>query len=314
MKSNRIKEEACSTYLHYINLILTFGKGLMFAKHITIYMAHFNNYNKTKVWRDLRDMQNDEIIEINKHHNSNYIRLKKYPLRYLAELNNPGEKFQSKDISSLVFTDTLLRKSLFINQYVITKMLKDNVDLVNFMFHMELRTTLFAKAKDNVHIFEQYFPKREALNAEIHNLKQLKNLRTYNLRNASSKQLAKNSNFNINNMQSRNIFITELTDTRIVVTFFDIFNNYTPQKIINDMQATYQYLFNILTESTDISFRQKSIVFNIVVAKTAYKDRILKNKDILNRSLGSILGNGVVLGITDLKIDKTCFSNVKLLF
>lgn len=313
MKTNRIKEEACIKHFNYIHLILSFGKGLMFSKHITTYMKHFNNYNSTKVWRDLREMQNDEIIEINKFHNSNYVRIKKYPLRYIAELNNPDKKFQSKDISSLVFSDGLLRRSLFINQYVVAKMLRDNMSLEEFIIFMTTTTTLFSKSKDNVHIFDCYSPQTKALKEEIENLNRLKYLQTYNLKNNTSKKLGKNSSFNINNMQNRNIFITELSGSRIVVTFFDIFNNYTPTKIINDITSTYQYLFNILTESKDTAFRQE-IVFNIVVAKTAYKDRILKNREVLNRSLRSILDNGVVLGITDLKIDKTCFSNVILLF
>ena len=313
MKPNSAKEKACKIYFPYIHLILNLGKGVMFSKHIEQYMTYFNSYSKTRVWRDLRDMQNAEIIEIKKYHNSNFIKLRKYPLRYIAQLNSPFEVIQNRDLGSIQFTELLLRKSLFINQYIISKMLNNTMTLEDFIEHIQEKTTLLSKAKDNIHIFEQYPIKTKALQEEIDNLKKLKQLQTFNLKTCSSNNFPKRSEFNINNMQSRNIFISELSEKHIVITLFDLYNNYTPQKISDDIRAVYSYLFSILTDSKDISFLQDTIVFNIVVAKESYKKRVLESKPIIQKSLNPIISPNVFIGITSLNIDKNCFSNVKLL-
>ena len=312
MVTNRNKQEACLTHHIYLKIILNLGQGVIFSQHLEKYLIHFYGQHKMQVWTNLRDLQDAEIIDIKKYNNSNYVILKKYAFRYFKQLET-GKDVQSKDISSIKFTENLLRKSLFINQFLNTKMLKNFNTLDQFIFFIQNNTTFFAKNKQAYTplINYQKIANNKNLETEIKNLIEIDDAQRSTI-GGKVKKVTKNSNFNANNMQYRNIYILALNPQEIFILFFDINNNYTKTKIVEDMLETYNYFYQILTTPTQTHLKQK-IIFNIVVAKEAYKNKIGKDSAFIKKKICTA-NSHIITGLTNLDLEKKCFSNAHLLF
>lgn len=314
MITNRAKEEACRAYEDYLKLIYYFGKGVMLVVHIQRYMKHLGGKGKTSVWKDLRELEAKEIIDVHKIHNNSYIKLKKYALRYLLN------KSSAEDTKSISYGFITIKKSLFINELILSYPLR-GVNIDELIDYYSNNTTFINKDKQNSCILKN-LPEdfaTEELQKDIKNLddiyaQQVKRLKT----KSTGIKIEKQNNFNLNNMQSRNIHIISVNKNMVNVVFLDLNDSYTTSRITENFQLVYQYFCTIFPDS---------IIFNfaIVVVDTEGKIRIDKQMPKLNQCLQSknVLNNFAIQGkniknrlsihIKNLDLRAKLFSNVKIL-
>lgn len=292
MVTNNAKETACNAYKEYLQLIYYMGKGIMLATQIQRYMGYFYGTSKQGVWRHIRSLQEVEIIDVHKIQNNSYIKLKKYAVRFLLE------KESSKNVASLSYSFTTLKKTTFKNEYVLQYLLKESLkDTINYC---NKNTTLIAKNKKNWKVLKPYVKQNE-VGTEIKNLIEIATQQAKILKSKKPEALKiqKVNRFNINNMQSRNIYIVEITENTVQVVVLDINNNYTAQKIKDTGSWIAEY-FKMLMED-------KRVLINICVATNSDVKRVVK--EIKRASLINI-----EIGVINLNLKANCFSNVDILF
>ncbi len=301
MITNKDKEEACRTFESYIKLIYWFGHGIMMSIHIQQYMERLEGKNKTQVWRDLRKLQSIELLDVCKIFNNNYVKLKKYSLRYLLN------KESSKDTKSVDVGFTAIKRSTFINEFILRYPLKaDNIDDIINYYHSN--TTLINKDKQNTAILKRFEKESIAITQEIENLdalsaQQLKNLQT----KMPGAKIEKLNSFNLNNMQSRHIYISSIKEDVVNVIFLDLNDSYNAVKLAKSFEKVYLYLSDLFTD--------KLFVFSIIVSDKENGIRIKK----LKTRLKDILMSKHLCGffkykIIDLNIRAKVFSNLKVIF
>ena len=301
MITNKDKEEACRTFESYIKLIYWLGHGIMMSIHIQQYMERLEGKNKTQVWRDLRKLQSTELLDVCKLFNNNYVKLKKYSLRYLLN------KESSMDTKSINVGFTAIKRSAFINEFILRYPLKaDNVDDIINYYHSN--TTLINKDKQNTAILKRFEKENIAITQEIENLnalsaQQLKNLQT----KMPGAKIEKLNSFNLNNMQSRHIYISSIKEDVVNVIFLDLNDSYNAVKLTEVFEEVYMYLSSIFTD--------KLFVFTLVVSDEDNVNRVKK----LTTRITNILRSKHLYGffkykILDLNIRAKVFGNVKILF
>jgi hypothetical protein len=299
--TNKDKEEACRTFESYIKLIYWFGHGIMMSIHVQQYMERFEGKNKTQVWRDIRKLQSSELLDVSKVFNNNYVKLKKYSLRYLLD------KASSKDTKSVNVGFTAIKRSAFINEFILRYPLKaENIDDAISYYHSF--TTLINKDKQNSTILQKVKNGNKEIKNEIENLDALA---TQQMKNLQSKipgiKIEKLNRFNLNNMQSRNIYISSIKEDIVNVVFLDLNDSYNATKLAESFEEVYMYLSSLLTD--------KLFVFSLVVSDN---DNVIRIKKITTR-LTNILMSKHLCGffkfkILDLNIRAKVFSNMKVLF
>jgi hypothetical protein len=301
MINNKDKEEACRTFESYIKLIYWFGHGIMMSIHVQQYMERLEGKNKTQVWRDIRTLQSTELLDVCKLFNNNYVKLKKYSLRYLLS------KESSKDTKSVNVGFTAIKRSAFINEFILRYPLKGAKidDIINY-YHSN--TTLISRDKQNTAILQRFENRNIAIKKEIENLdtlakQQLKNLQT----KTPGTKIEKLNSFNLNNMQSRNIYISSIKEDLVKVVFLDLNDSYNAVKIAGVFEDVYLYLSTL--------FPDRLFVFSLIVSDN---DNVIRIKKLTAR-LTNILMCKHLCGyfkfkIFDLDIRAKVFSNVKVLF
>jgi len=298
--SNYEKEKFCKEYQDYIKLIYWFGKGIMMSVHLQDYMKQLKGKNKLQVWKELRILQTKEIIDIHKIHNNNYVKLKKFALRYLQN------KSKAEDIKSVNYGFTAIKRTAFVNAFILQYPIKGSTvdEMVEYYYN---NTTLIAKHMQNTAVLEKYALNNENIKNEILNLDDISKEQIWSLKTKSPcKKMDKLSTFNLNNMQCRNIYISSIKEKTISVVFFDISDSYTVTKLSDIFEKTYYYL--------SMLFDDKKLKFTVVVSDTTTKDRIYNQKKILHKLLVEkhLIGE-FSIGVKNLDIRAKVFSNVKLL-
>lgn len=319
MITNNEKEEICKKHETYIKLIYYFGKGVMMSVHIQRYMEKLESKSKSQVWRDLRELQNNDIVDIHKVHNNNYIKLKKYALKFLLF------KDSTKNIKAVNYGYTAIKKSAFINEFILKYKLKGSY-IDEIIEYYSNHTTLINRDKQNTAILKNYKDKNESILNEIEKLdsiweKQIQNLinaihnankaedmktRLNRIKNKKNKEKSKSVDFSLNNMQSRNVFISSIKENIINVIFFDIFDNLTLDKIGELFENVYLYLSDFFSDKT---FR-----FTIVASDEYHYNRISRLHEPLEKVLQSkhLLGC-FYIGIVNLEIRSKVFSNINII-
>lgn len=303
MITNRAKEEACGALEAYLKLIYHFGKGVMLVVHIQRYMEHLDGKNKTSVWRDLRELQSKEIIDVHKIHNNSYIKLKKYALRYLLN------KSSAKDTKSVKYGFATIKKSLFINELILQYPLRGS-NIEELIDYYSSNTTFINKDKQNTAMLSNLLEKFNSLELkrEIENLsdiyiQQMKRLQS----KAQVIGVKKRNGFNLNNMQSRNIYISSIKENTINVVFLDINDSYTARKMAENFQCVYEYLRIIFPENMRLKF-------TVIVSDEENEMKIQKQIPKLNQCLkDKQIDNCFKIRIKNLDLRAKLFSNVKIL-
>lgn len=303
MITNRAKEETCGVFEGYLKLIYHFGRGVMLVVHIQRYMEHLEGKNKTSVWRDLRVLEEKEIIDIHKIHNNSYIKLKKYALRYLLN------KESAKDTKSINYGFTAIKKCLFINELILQYPLKGSTmdELINYYSN---HTTFINKDRQNTAILnslpEGYHS--EELQKEINSLE---NIYAHQMERLKTKtrgiKIEKQNKFNLNNMQSRSIYISSIKGNTVNVVFLDMNDSYTAIKMADNFQLVYEYFRIIFPDSMKFKF-------TVITSDLTNKIRLEKQMSKLNQYLQKkLILNLFSIRIKDLDLRSKLFSNVKIL-
>lgn len=305
MITNKAKEETCRVFEGYLKLIYHFGRGVMLVVHIQRYMEHLEGKNKTSVWRDLRELQAKEIIDVHKIHNNSYIKLKKYALRYLLN------KDSAKDTKSISYGFTTIKKSLFINELVLQYPLKGSKidELVDYYSN---HTTFINKDKQNIAILKNL--SNNLINGEIKaEIQNLEGIYTEQMERLITKtktkgvKIEKLNKFNLNNMQSRNIYISSIKGDTINVVFLDVNDSYTANKMADNFQLVYQYLSTIFPENIKLRF-------TIITSDSENEFRIQKQMPQINQYLqNKKILNTFTINVKNLDLRAKLFSNVKIL-
>ncbi len=300
MIRNYEKEKICKEYQDYIKLIYWFGKGVMMSVHLQDYMKQLKGKNKLQVWQEHRTLQSMDVIDIHKIHNNNYVKLKKYALRYLLNKN------KAEDIKSVSYGFTAIKRTAFINAFILHyPLMGSSVDeMIEYYYN---NTTLIAKHMQNTVILERYAMENKNIKNEIKNLDDINEKQIWSLKTKSvCKKIDKLSEFNLNNMQYRNIYISSIKGKTINVAFFDISDNYTAMSLSNVFEKTYYYL--------SMLFDDMKFTFTVVVSDISNKNRIYKQKEFLFGLLADkhILGQ-FLIGVKSIDIRAKVFSNVKIL-
>lgn len=303
MITNRAKEEACRSFEDYLKLIYYFGKGVMLVVHLQRYMEHLEGKGKTSVWRDLRELQAKNLIDIHKIHNNSYIKLKKFTLRYLLNKNS------SQDTKSIRYGFTMIKKSLFINELILNYPLRGS-SIDELIDYYSNNTTFINKDKQNTAILRSLQNKslNNDIQKEIENLneiyhQQMERLKTKNKVN----RIKKLNKFNINNMQNRKIYISSIKEQKINIVFLDLNDSYTPNKMAENFEKVYQY-FSILCPQ-DIKLK-----FTVIVSDKENEMKLKKQMQRLSQHLKSKkIYNCFKVQIKNLDLREKLFSNVKIL-
>ncbi len=300
MMTNRDKEEACKTFESYLKLIYWFGHGIMMSIHVQQYMERLEGKNKTQVWRDIRKLQSAELLDVCKIFNNNYVKLKKYTLRFLMD------KESSKNTKSIKVGFTAIKRSAFINEFILRYPLKaENIDDIINYYHSN--TTLINKDKQNTAILNRFEKGSIAITNEIENLdalavQQLKNLQT----KMPGTKIEKLNSFNLNNMQSRHIYISSIKEDVVNVVFLDLNDSYNAVKLAEVFEEVYIYLSGLFTD--------KLFVFSLVVSD---KDNVIRIKKLTTRITNVLMSKHLCgffkFKVFDLNIRAKVFSNMKIL-
>lgn len=309
--TNKAKEKACESLQDYLKLIYYLGKGVMFSSQICRLMQKMNHYDKSKVWRDLRELQRREVVDIHKVHHQNYVKLKKYAIRFLLE------KDKSEEIKSVSYSFTTLKRSAFLAEYILTSINLQEQTVDNLIHNILNETTLINKRNCNTLMFRNLedFKNRELfLREEVINLEYLKEKHLNTLKNKETQEhVEKRSDFNINNMQSRNIFITKIKESEIDVVFLDLNDNYTVDRLAENVDNTYSYLTSLF-QNRNFSKVSKRVNFNILTSN--YFSNVNIDLDYTIKKLERkrlILNSNYTIKSTNLNLREKVFNNVNIL-
>lgn len=125
-------------YEEYIDLIWRIGKGAMLIHHV----IKLSRKSYSTVWKDLKEMEQLNLINIDKPINNSYVRLKANALNYLKEEDN------NRDIKPL--SPLQLKKKIYLGQ--ISEIYNDQKVFVTEERYLSFLMFLLMKSyyKDNI--------------------------------------------------------------------------------------------------------------------------------------------------------------------
>lgn len=315
--TDKDKEEACIEFNDYLVLVYYLGKGVMFSSQLQRYLEMITEVGRSEYYRNLKVLQQKGLIDIHKFHNNNYIKLKKYSVKYLLQKDSTNE------VKSINYSFTTLKRSAFISEMILTIFIIDNTISVNKLINFLLtKTTLISKRNSNSKIFKELKEYKDPsifLRDEVHNLDLLENKNLMSIRNKKTvASIEKRSEFNINNMQSRNIFILKILDDEITVSILDLNDNYGPARLCDNIYNTCFYLSSIL-DNRKFEKKNRKVVFKMFFSSQSAKNRMTKEigengyvtKKLTERRLIRNLAYDIVLVNLDLR--SRVFNNVNII-
>lgn len=313
--TNARKQRVCEANKAILELIWLLGKGLMFKKHLEDYCLHFFNEKPESTWEKVKVLEEAEVIERIRLHNIVVIKLKKFALRFLLQVDR-------EQVRSIEVTASKLMRSAYIHAIVLYHL--KNVEIINkldyqaFMERYYPLATFFV-VRNRAYEVLRYSAEKgvlsEAIWEEIELLKEIR--KRANSFDTSGK--VNTVRFNINSMEQASIFLEFVRkkqgNTVFHIALLDDRNNLTAVKIAEKILKTYAYFYDFVAHTTRFEFTiyvQNEERLKAITSKTAQRNfKNYINNKTKNRS---VVYNSQFIEIryVNLDLDKKLFGSQTL--
>ncbi|MDD9149750.1 hypothetical protein OYT88_14440 [Sporolactobacillus sp. CQH2019] len=301
-----------------LRLVHVFGHGLIYRKHLINYMSYFYSTDPIDVGKQIKALDDLQLVERIKVAHVTLIKLRKFALSYLT--NKPRES-----LASIRVTNYMRRKTAFVNEslwqtlqttFAGRKLTYDKVlTLVN-----DKSTMWLQKYPSGYHFLETLKQDSEDYltlvgKREINRLKKIEQEQTAaQFRSRQDHVSETDGDWDFTSMYMSSIYVKAIlrtaSDKRIIVlSCFDLSGQGTKTQLINAIDKTLNYLFKlvqnvrvIIEVATESSERLSVLQFEF--------DDLYKNS--LNKTW-SISFNRKDLRFVDLKLTQTLFGKQPIL-
>ena len=294
---------ACIKLKDYVYLIAKIGNGVMLQSQLERFMSHYLRISNKTVYRHIKELEANEIISVQKINKVNLISLKKYAYRFIKQ-EETGMEVKSKDISSPRVTEGKIKKSVWISEYILRTIIKDeNInDIMGLINYLDNATTLNTSKSDSIRCFDNFvhskninFTVRENMKSEICKINDMRSVSKKNLAAESKIKSKKQTNikqakqikdkntktiFTFNSMFYNNLYVTNVTTTQVSITYLDVSNILNKSKMMWIIENVYDYFCDSLLSYTE-NYEVKSDITITIQILTDSKKQAIKMKKVL---------------------------------
>lgn len=335
----KTKYDACIANVEYLQIIFYLGRGIMLVKQLQTYMLRLEGQSNSTVYKNLRTLEKANVIEFNRFYNNNYIKLKKYALEFI--LNSNGNK-----IKSITKSHIKIKRSIFQNQYILNNYNLEEYTTKELINKLRKETTIFAKDKESHKVLHHFYKSQSVkanpiLEDEIIKLQRIRKAQLMNLSKTEHDITFQEDDFNINNMQSRNIHITNIIKTTkkygpnimgaylIEIVIFDIKDTYTISRLYEVLSKVHTYMhtlmYSYLTphDNLALDINVKVHMTNEISIQRINRDIKLREDAKRDANLNTIekdpyrelpvLPNNISYELVDLDLTNKAFGGVKII-
>ena len=291
------KEAIFEKHKSQLQLIYFLGGGLMFVSHIHQYL----NENETQTWRDLKELEEANLIEINKLHNNCIVKLKQYSLQRILEKDK---------VQAIAFTKTKILKTAYNNSIILKELSEKCKCTEDFLSNCRMRTNFYYSANQNLYILKriQFILSKANFDMTDFNFE----LDKYENKKDKNEFLQLNiDNFFLRNIHVMNMGFSNSDRTKFIlkIVFVDLNSSYTPKSLSVKMEHVYNYIILFFKDTEKVD-----LIFNIYVQDTMRKSRLDSGRPKIDNFLQEqAIYSRFQYQIHSLDITEKLFNNSKIL-
>lgn len=305
------KERLCEEHRQLLELIFSFGKGIMYRNHVQRFMSLFESVNEIDTSKHIKELIENKLLDKRNLFGAVVLRLKKFPVYYLLQCNR-------ESVSSITFSANKVKKSAFLCEIVLQRadfFKKKGMSLENLRSYYLNSTTYFLKDKDTFNYLERQIAagwcNKDFAKTEVAHLRLLKERAQAGLKTKEPlhlEDLPFAGEFNLNAMMSANIFLGMRTRQEgCYVDILDSSGLMTSKKFARKVNATFDYL-NVLFNREKIDFK-----FVLHVQSKERKKFIEEEKELISQMIFAHSNIKLSFDINNLNLESRLFRNQKVL-
>lgn len=291
------KEAVYEKHKSLLQLIYFLGGGLMFVSHV----HQFIGDNQTQTWRNLKELEEANLIEINKLHNNCIVKLKQYSLQQILN---------KEKVQAIAFTRTKILKTAYNNSIILIELSKKCKNTEDYLNNCRMRTNFYYSSNQNLYILKriEFILAKAGFDTTDFDFE----LERYENKNDKNEILQLNiDNFLLRNIHIMNFGFSNDSRNKLILkfAFVDLNSSYTTKSLAIKMEQVYNYIILFFKDIEKVD-----LIFNIYVQDTMRKSRLDSGRPKIDNFLQEqAISSRFQYQIHSLDITEKLFNNSKIL-